>query len=266
VSPSSPRLWRSRFASESQSPRSRHFARRAATTVVAFLRPQFEMPNLGHDDILVPAALDGSTDRGPAARNNFASICAPQTGLPSRKPPPDGAALSSNPELCSSTISSRVSSVSLPPRRQSRRPEPLRGFLLGAVLACLLVACTNVQTCSRARYQRAREISVRTALGANARTPCRQSLTESLLLGVLGGLAGCWIAQLLLRLFVSMAPEVFRDWNKPPSTRVLLFALAVSLRVCIIFGLASAIAAGLRPELLTEKKNPRRSRACFARF
>src|SRR3989442_2329636 len=61
-------LWRSRFASDRNLPGHSISLDGRATVVVGVLPPQFEMPNLGHDDILVPAALDGSPDRRPNAR------------------------------------------------------------------------------------------------------------------------------------------------------------------------------------------------------
>jgi len=61
-------LWRSRFASDRSLPGRAISLDGKPTVVVGVLPEQFKMPNLGHDDILVPAALDGSTDRGPNAR------------------------------------------------------------------------------------------------------------------------------------------------------------------------------------------------------
>src|SRR3989442_4521245 len=61
-------LWRSRFASDLNLPGRAISLDGRPTTVVGALPPQFDMPNLGHDDILVPAALDGSPDRRPNAR------------------------------------------------------------------------------------------------------------------------------------------------------------------------------------------------------
>src|SRR5437879_2650945 len=152
-------LWRSRFASDGHFPGRTISLDGRPTLVVGVLPAQFEMPNLGHDDILVPAALDGSTDRRP------------------------------------------------------------------------------------------------TALGASRGRLVRQALTESLLLGVPGGLAGCWFAQLLLRLFVSIAPDgIPRLEQASIDVRVLLFALAVSICSGILFGLAAALRRPA-PELLTGKEN-----------
>ena len=72
---------------------------------------------------------------------------------------------------------------------------------------------------------------------------------------MLGGLAGCWFAQLLLRLFVSIAPDgIPRLEQASIDFRVLLFALAVSICSGILFGLAAALRRPA-PELLTGKEN-----------
>src|SRR2546430_4806733 len=138
--------------------------------------------------------------------------------------------------------------------RQIQDSRVASWVLLGAVLAVLLVACTNVANLLLARAtSRMRELAVRTALGATRARLALQALTESLLLGVLGGLSGCWFAQLLLRLFVSIAPEgIPRLEQATIDIRVLLFALGVSLVSGILFGLASALRRP-QPELLTGK-------------
>jgi len=145
--------------------------------------------------------------------------------------------------------------------RQIQDARVASWVLLGAVLAVLLVACTNVANLLLARAtSRARELAVRTAIGASRGRLVRQALTESLLLGVLGGLAGCWFAQLLLRLFVSIAPEgIPRLEQARIDVRVLLFALGVSVLSGFLFGLASALRRPA-PELLTGKENHATSR------
>ena len=257
-------LWRSRFASDLNLPGRAISLDGRPTTVVGVLPPQFEMPNLGHDDILVPAALDGSTDRGPAARQQILRAFARlKPGLTiaqaaAAMEPLFQQSLNYVPPQFRREVSFRVRSLR---DRQIQDARAASWVLLGAVLAVLLVACTNVANLLLARAtSRARELAVRTALGATRGRLARQSLTESLLLGVLGGLAGCWIAQLLLRLFVSIAPEgIPRLEQATIDFRVLLFALAVSLVSGILFGLASALRRPT-PELLTGKENRATSR------
>jgi putative ABC transport system permease protein len=251
-------LWRSRFASDRNLPGRTISLDGQPTLVVGVLPPQFEMPNLGHDDILVPAALDGSTDRGPSARQiilrTFARL---KPGVSIQQAaaamePLFQQSLNYVPPQFRREVSFRVRSLR---DRQIQDARVASWVLLGAVLAVLLVACTNVANLLLARAtSRMRELAVRTAIGATRGRLVRQALTESLLLGVLGGLAGCWFAQLLLRLFVSIAPEgIPRLEQATIDIRVLLFALGVSLLSGVLFGLASALRRPA-PELLTGKE------------
>jgi putative ABC transport system permease protein len=257
-------LWRSRFASDRTLPGRTISLDGRPTTVVGVLPAQFEMPNLGHDDILVPSTLDGSTDRGPNARQiilrTFARL---RPGVTIKQAaaamqPLFQQSLNYVPPQFRHEVFFRVRSLR---DRQIQDARIASWVLLGAVLAVLLVACTNVANLLLARAtSRMRELAVRTALGASRARLIRQALTESALLGVLGGLLGCWFAQLMLRLFVSIAPEgIPRLEQATIDIRVMLFALAVSLLSGILFGLASALRRPA-PELLTGKENRATSR------
>jgi predicted permease len=257
-------LWRSRFASDRNLPGRTISLDGKPTVVVGVLPPQFEMPNLGHDDILVPAALDGSTDRRPNARQiilrAFARL---KPGITIKQAaaamePLFQESLNYVPPQFRHEVSFRVRALR---DRQVQDARVASWVLLGAVLAVLLVACTNVANLLLARASsRARELAVRTALGATRGRLARQSLTESLLLGLLGGLAGCWFAQLLLRLFISIAPEgIPRLEQAAIDVRVLLFTLGVSLLSGVLFGLASALRRPA-PELLVGKETRATSR------
>jgi predicted permease len=129
-------------------------------------------------------------------------------------------------------------------------PGPYRGYvsaftgLLMAVFGLVLVmACVNAATLLLARATgRAREMAIRSALGAGRGRLIRQMLVESTLLS---GLAGClglllayWTSPLLLALKPASLPITLRvplDW------RVLLFTSLVSLSTGIVFGLTPAL-------------------------
>lgn len=123
--------------------------------------------------------------------------------------------------------------------------------LMGAVGLVLLVTCTNLAGLMLARAtDRKREIAIRLAMGANRLRLIRQLLTESVLLSVVGGVAGVLLAYWMIEALLAFKPpidfplalDVEVDW------RVLLFSLGVSLVAGAVFGLAPALQA-TRPGL-----------------
>lgn len=115
-------------------------------------------------------------------------------------------------------------------------------FLLGAVGLVLLIACINVANLLLARgLGRRQEVAVRAAIGASRGRLVRQFVTESVLLGLVGGVAGLLIARLGLGALVGIAPEtVLRASEAALDLRVVGFTLAVSLVSAIVFGLLPA--------------------------
>ncbi len=116
-------------------------------------------------------------------------------------------------------------------------------IIMAIVALVLLIACANVANLLFARaVARRREISVRLALGCGRFRLMRQLLTESLMLSVLGTLAGIfiawWSSHVLLRM-VDTEPVPLR-LDLSPDMHVLLFAAAVMLLTGIGFGLAPA--------------------------
>src|SRR5206468_2670302 len=121
--------------------------------------------------------------------------------------------------------------------RQVHDVQMASWILLGSVLAVLLIACANVANLLLARgLSRQRELAIRAALGAGRARLIRQALTESSLLGLLGGMAGCALAYWLLRLFVAIAPDgIPRLQQASVDLRVLLLAVAGSLFSGMVF-------------------------------
>src|SRR5262245_28143931 len=116
---------------------------------------------------------------------------------------------------------------------------------MGVVGFVLLIACVNVSNLSIARaLVREQEMGIRMALGAGRRRLIRQMLNESLLLSVLGGLAGILCARWLLSALIRLAPENLpRVADVQLSGRVLLFTAALTLLTGLMFGLLPAWSA-----------------------
>ncbi|MBX9601003.1 MAG: ABC transporter permease [Bryobacteraceae bacterium] len=132
------------------------------------------------------------------------------------------------------------------PLRDSLVSTELRAttrILFGVVAFLLLIACANVANLLLAAGSaRAREMTVRAALGASPRRILSQLLTESLMLSAAGGLCGLTMAAAILRL----APAALPAGTLPAGVqigldaRVLAFAVAAILLTAIAFGLLPA--------------------------
>jgi predicted permease len=112
--------------------------------------------------------------------------------------------------------------------------------LLGSVGLVLLIACANVANLLLTRAAgREKEVAIRTALGAGWQQLARQLLTESVLLGLLGGTAGLLVAQLSIYMVRSMNPgNIPRLDDIAINSAVLMFTFGVSLATGILFGVA----------------------------
>jgi predicted permease len=112
--------------------------------------------------------------------------------------------------------------------------------LLGSVALVLLIACANVANLLLARAAgREKEVAVRTALGADWKRLTRQLLTESILLGLLGGVAGLLVARVSLWAVRAMNPgNIPRLDEIGINGTVLAFTFGLSLATGVLFGLA----------------------------
>ncbi len=140
--------------------------------------------------------------------------------------------------------------VRLLPLREEFLEEEVKLIVLtmmGAVACVLLIACANVANLFLARATaRQREIAVRIAFGAKSGHILRQLLTESVVVGLLGGVLGILLGIWGIRLMTAAIPVE----NAPPywiqftvDGNVLLFTLLIAVATGLLFGLAPALQA-----------------------
>jgi predicted permease len=123
--------------------------------------------------------------------------------------------------------------------------RPALTLLLAAVTLLLVTAIANIAGMQVARAtSRRREVAIRAALGAGTGRLARQLLTESTLLGLVGGLAGLAVAYWLHALMPSLLPSTFpRREAVSIDAPVLAFTLGAALVAGVVFGLLPALMA-----------------------
>ncbi|HYI94289.1 MAG TPA: ABC transporter permease [Bryobacteraceae bacterium] len=245
-------LWRERFGGSEISGKTLDIDGNR-TTIIGVLPEYFETPSLSRVDVLQVLQFE---ENKPASAPSmlltaFARLRPGVTPLEARTrmEPFFQEALKSIPR----GFRKEVRFVVNPLRdRQVRDSGRAALLLLGAVSLVLLIAVANVANLLLARTAaRRRELALRAAIGAGKARLARQTLTESLLLGVLGGLIGLLIAAVLLHVFRALAPagiarleEATLDW------RIAGFSLLATITASMLFGLAPALRSPA-PETLT---------------
>jgi len=213
--------------------------------VVGVLPKGFEMPALEQADIVVPQALDEAEQRkADPGRVMYAfARLKPGIGVAQASAALDPVfqySLNLAPPAFRKEVHLRVRSLR---DRQMQDMRLTAWVLLGAVFAVLLIACGNVASLMMARGAlRERELAVRSALGASRGRLARQTLTEALLLSFSGAVLGWFLAELLLHLFVALAPAAIPFLDKARlDLRIAGFTILLACLCGAAFGILAAI-------------------------
>jgi putative ABC transport system permease protein len=230
-------------------------------TLVGILPPGFQSLNPG-DEIWVPLALDGGDIQrtpplGPPEIMKMRSLrfiyafgrLQPSATIAQAQSELSAIASHNETQYPNDNANIGVNVASMQEEIVGDISKALK-LLLIAVAAVLLIACVNVANLLLARAaSRQKEIAIRTAMGATRGRIIGQLLTESMLLGLAGGLVGLGLAFAGLRLLVSLnPPNIPRLSEINVDLRVLGFTLAISLLTGVIFGLVPALQAS-KPNL-----------------
>jgi putative ABC transport system permease protein len=141
------------------------------------------------------------------------------------------------------------------PLLESFTPRPLRGTLwtmLGFCVGVLLISCVNVMNMQFARATlRAKELAVRSSLGATRIRLIRQMLTESLLVAVIGASAGVALAYAS----TDWLSATVRNLENPPPSWITFDVDGKALLFTVLATLAAAVFSGLLPALISSRPN-----------
>jgi putative ABC transport system permease protein len=249
----SSKLWRRRFASDRaiigrqiKLEESRGFAKDDLYTVIGVMPGGFENVLAPAAELWAPLQYDMSQGRAWGHHLRTAGRLRPGVGIDQagREISAIGQAVlkEQHPETYDPHTQFAVTSLQAD---LTRGVKPALLAILGGVILVLVIACVNVTNLLLARgVHRRGEFAVRAALGAGRGRLIRQLLAESLLLAMLGGAAGMFVAMLGVRALVTLSPpELPRAGAIVINSNVFAFGFAVTTLIGLAFGLIPALHA-----------------------
>jgi predicted permease len=218
-----------------------------ATRIVGVLSKGFEMPRLQETDILRPAQMNVAEQHTVNSGIGY-----PMWAFARLKPGVSVAEAKAEmqplflhtqqwiPAEIRKQFQLEVRSV-----RDRQMADAYRAawVMLAAVGVVLLIACANVASLFSARgAARERELAVRSALGASRGRLIRQTLTEACMLAFGGAVAGCVVAEILLRVFLAIAPTGVPFLAAARlDLRIVVVTVVVALVCACLFGILPAL-------------------------
>jgi putative ABC transport system permease protein len=246
--------WKNRFHGDSQVLNTKALLDRKPYIVIGVMPPDFEFPlNAGQlenrTELWVPMSFYPQELSSNAASNwSYQMVGRLKPGVSASQAQSDALRVAQDimRNFPAEIASLRISPVVRPLQEETvEEARPLLRTLFLAVAVVLLIACANLAGLMLVRaIRKQREVAVRLALGADTTSLLQQTMVESLVLSVGGGLLGLGLAALALRAGKSLLPgslprisAITLNWN------VVGFALLLAVITGLLCGIAPAFAA-----------------------
>lgn len=240
------RLWQRSFGGDPRVIGTTQTLNGDSCSVIGVLPPQVVIPNT-EIDVVAPLILETDARRGERGTNFLRPMARLKAGVTLAQAQAELATITDRlreqfPDDNGNLTAPRVLPLQVEIVGEYRQ---VLVVLFGAVLAVLLIACSNLANLQLARASaRHREMAIRSALGATRWHLLRQLLTEGILLALIGGMLGLLIASWGKDILLSIAPADFPRALPVAIDRVVLaFCVAVSMLAGLVLGLVPAFRA-----------------------
>jgi predicted permease len=225
-----------------------------AATVVGVMPRGFAFPT--NEELWIPLFSEFPIrERNDPAANNPAVLALLKPGVSLDQATAEATTIARRFAAAYPDSNKQFNTGQVQPLLESFTPRPLRGTLwtmLGFCAGVLLISCVNVMNMQFARATlRAKELAVRSSLGATRIRLIRQMLTESLLVAAIGAAAGIALAYAS----TDWLSATVRNLENPPPSWITFDVDGAALLFTVLATLGAAVFSGLLPALISSRAN-----------